>query len=190
MLVMLSWLGFLPCSSVDGADVLTAAKAGAGGSPSLMGQVATNNGSPLKAIPWERLADNWKESPSCIPAHSVSVGQIWAEYRSFSKNQPEGKQRAEMSTLPACAKSPAWLLACPWQCMWERWRDLSEQMPLCNPEGSQAGQASSSAHSSNKQHLSPKQFLRAQTTGTTEGCNSHSMSSYSFPWRLCGFNQQ
>lgn len=171
-------MGFLPCSSVDSADVLTAAKAAAGSSLSLMGQVATNNGSQWNVIPWERLADDWKESPSCIPAHSVSVGLIWAEYRSFSKYQPEGKQRAEMSTLPACAKMFR-LLACPWQCMWERWRDFSEQMPLCGSEGSQA---SNSAHCFNIWVHKQQGLLRDAVPTNTSG--------YSFPLRLCGFNQQ
>lgn len=51
MLVRLSLLGFLPCFSAHSADILTAAKAAAGGSQSLTGEVATNNGSPLNVIP-------------------------------------------------------------------------------------------------------------------------------------------
>jgi len=51
MLVGLSWLGFLPCFSAYSADVLTAAKATAGGSQSLTGEVAINNGSPLNVLP-------------------------------------------------------------------------------------------------------------------------------------------
>lgn len=55
MLVRLSLLGFLPCFSADSADVLTAANAAAnaaaGGSQSLIREVATNNGSPFSVIP-------------------------------------------------------------------------------------------------------------------------------------------
>lgn len=51
MLIRLSWLGFLPCFSAHSADVLTAAKAAAGGSQSPIREVATSNGSPLNVIP-------------------------------------------------------------------------------------------------------------------------------------------
>lgn len=101
MFIRLSWLGFLPCFSAHSADVLTAAKAAAkadaGGSQSLIGEVATNNGSPLNVIPSESLAGNWKESASCIPANSVSVGQIWGEYRSFQITKTPAPHVAKIS---------------------------------------------------------------------------------------------
>lgn len=133
MLVRLSLLGFLPCFSAHSADILTAAKAAAGGSQSLTGEVATNNGSPLNVIPWEGLAGNCEESASCIPANSVSIGQTWAEHRSFqitktpaphvakiSLNESKEKRWAHCRRVPkippACGCITCHPLQCPWQC--------------------------------------------------------------------------